>query len=97
MYLKISPMKEVVRFGKKGKISPHYVGPYEIWQRFWKVEYELKLPSEVSSVHSVFNVSMLKKGIGDPESILPIKGRGVEENLSYKEVPIEILDCQLKR
>ena len=49
VYLKISPMKEVVRFSKKGKLSPRYVGPYEILQRVGKVAYELKLPSELSS------------------------------------------------
>ena len=59
VYLKISPMKEVVRFGKKGKLSPCYVGPYEIMQRVGKFSYELKLPSELVSVHLVFHVSML--------------------------------------
>ena len=67
-------MKGVVRFGKKGKLSPHYVGPYEILKRVGKVAYELKLPSELVSVHPVFHISMPKKCIGDPESILPIKG-----------------------
>ena len=66
-------MKGVVRFVKKGKLSPRYVGPYEILQRVGKVAYELKLPSELSLVHSDFHVSMLTKCIGDPKSILPIK------------------------
>ena len=57
-YLKILPIKGVVRFGKKGKLSPPYMGPYEILQRFGKVAYELILPSELASVHSVFHVSM---------------------------------------
>ena len=57
-------MNGVVRYGKKGKLSPCYVGPYEI----------LNLPSEMASVHPIFHVSMLKKCIGDPESILPIEG-----------------------
>ena len=56
MYLKISPMKGVVRFGKQGKLSSHYVGPYDIFQRVGEVAYQLKLPSELSSVHSVFHV-----------------------------------------
>ena len=54
VYLKISPMKEVVRFSKKGKLSPRYVGPYEILQRVGKVAYELKRPSELTSVHRCF-------------------------------------------
>ena len=68
---------------------------YEILKRVRKVAYELKLPSELASVHPVFHVSMLKKCIGDSKSILPIEGIGVQNNLSYKEVPIEILDRQV--
>ena len=81
-------MKGVVRFGKKGKLSPRYVGPYEILQRVGKVAYELKLPSKLASVHPLIHVSMLKKCIGDPESILPIEGLGVKDNLSYEEVSV---------
>ena len=72
VYLEISPMKGVVRFWKKGKLSPRYVGPYEILQMVDKVAYELKLPIEFASFHPIFHVSMLKKCIGDPEHILPI-------------------------
>ena len=66
MYLKISRMKGVVRFGKKGKLSPRYVSSYENFQRVGKVAYELTLPSELTFVHPVFYVSMLKKFIPDP-------------------------------
>ena len=62
-----------------------------------KVSYELKLPSELASVHLVFHVSMLKKCIGDLESILPIEGLGVKDNLSYDEVPVQNLDRQVKK
>ena len=74
VYLKISPMKGVTRFGKKGKLSPLYVGPYKILQRVCKVAYDFRLPSERASVHLVIHVSMLKKFIRDPESIFPIDG-----------------------
>ena len=97
VYLKISPVKGVVRFGKKGKLSPHYVGPYGILQRVGKVAYELKFPSELTVVHPVFHVSMLKKCIGNPECILPIEGLGVKDNLSYKEVLVQILYRQVKK
>ena len=70
VYLKISPMKWVMIFGNKWKLIPHYVGPYEILQRVGNVAYELGLSSELASVHLMFHVSMLKKCIGDPESIL---------------------------
>ena len=96
VYLKISPMKRVVRFVKEGKLSPRYVGPYEILKRVGKVAYELKLPNEFASIHPVFHVSMLKKCIGDPESILPIKGLGFKDNLSYEEIRVQILDRQVK-
>ena len=71
----------MVRFGKKGKLSPRYVGLYEIFQRVGRVTYELKLPSELASVHPVFHVLMLKECIGDPESILLIEGLGVKHDL----------------
>ena len=74
VYLKISPMKGVMRFGRKGKLSLRYVGPYEILQRVGEVACELALPAELASVHPVFHVSMLKKCLGDASSILPVEG-----------------------
>ena len=62
-----------------------------------KVAYELKLPIELAPVHPVFHISMLKKCIGDLMSILPLEGLGMNENLSYEEVPVEILDRQVKK
>ena len=97
VYLKISHIEGVVRFGKKGKLNPHYVGPYEILQRVNKDAYELNLPSELALIYPVFHVSMLKKCIGDPESIFPIEGLGVEDNLSYQEVLVQILDRQVEK
>ena len=55
------------------------------------------MPSELASVHPIFHISMLKKCIGDPESILPIEGLGVKDNLSYEEVPVQILDSQVNK
>ena len=85
------------RFGKKGKLSPYYVGPYKILQRFGKFAYELKLPSKLASVHPIFHISMLKKCIVDPESILPIEGLGINDKLSYEEVTVQIHDRQVKK
>ena len=92
VYLNILPMKWVMRFCRKGKLSPRYVGPYEILQRVGKVAYELEFPAELASVHPVFHVSMLNKCLGDPLSILPVEGFGVGEDLSYEEVHADILD-----
>ena len=67
------------------------MGPYKILQRICKVAYELKLPSELASVHPVFHVSMLKKCIGDPDSILPIKGLGVKKCRNKEVVSVKVL------
>ncbi|WMV25018.1 hypothetical protein MTR67_018403 [Solanum verrucosum] len=92
VYLKISPMKGVMRFGKKGKLSPQYVGPYQILRRVGKVAYKIDLQNKLASVHPFFHVSRLKKCVGDPTSIVSLEGLGVKENLSDKEVSVKILD-----
>ncbi|WMV46562.1 hypothetical protein MTR67_039947 [Solanum verrucosum] len=97
VYLKISPMKGVMRFGKKGKLSTRYIGLYQILIRVGKVAYELDLPNDLATVHPVFHVSMLKKCVGDPTSIVPLEGLGVDESLSYEEVPVVILYRQFKK
>ena len=97
VYLKISPMKGVMRFGKKGKLSPRYIGPYKILRRVGKVVYELDLPNDLAMVHPVFHVSLLRKFIGDENNIVPLQDVTIEENLSYEEVPVEIFDRQVKR
>ena len=97
VYLKISPMKGVVRFCKKEKFSTHYVVPYQILKRVGKVAYELNLSSELASVNSILHVSMLRKCISYRESILPLEGLGVKDNISYEEIPVKILDRQLKK
>ncbi|WMV32509.1 hypothetical protein MTR67_025894 [Solanum verrucosum] len=90
-------MKGVMRFGKKGKLSPRYIGPYRIAKRIGNVAYELELPQELAAVHPVFHISMLKKCIGDPSLILPTESVRIKDNLSYEEIPVEILDRQVCR
>src|SRR5687767_7493794 len=97
VYLKVSPMKGVVRFGKKGKLSPRYIGPYKILKRIGSVAYELDLPNDLAKVHLVFHVSMLRKFIRDASAIVPLNEVTIDEDLTYEEVPIEILDTQVKR
>ncbi|XP_050207545.1 uncharacterized protein LOC126656962 [Mercurialis annua] len=90
-------MKGVIRFGKKGKLAPRYAGPYEIVGRVGSVAYKLALPLEMSQVHLVFHVSMLRKYIPDPERIIQPQEVEIDEDLSYEEEPIEIVDTQIRK
>ncbi|WMV26499.1 hypothetical protein MTR67_019884 [Solanum verrucosum] len=90
-------MKGVMRFGKKGKLSPRYIGPYRISKRIGKVVYELELPQELVAVHPVFHISMLKKCMGDPSLIIPTENIGIKDSLSYEEISVQILDRQVRK
>ncbi|XP_075103947.1 uncharacterized protein LOC142178428 [Nicotiana tabacum] len=97
VFLKVSPMKGVMRFGKKEKLSPRYIGPYRILRRIGHVTFELELPQELDDVHLVFHVSMLKKFMGDSSLVVPTEIIGVKDNLSYEEIPVAILDRQIRK
>ncbi|WMV25148.1 hypothetical protein MTR67_018533 [Solanum verrucosum] len=86
-----------MRFGKKGNLSPKYVGPYRILKRVGKVAYKLEFPAELATVHPVFHISLLKKSVGDLASIVPLKSVDVKDSLTYEEVLVEILDRQVQR
>ncbi|WMV13471.1 hypothetical protein MTR67_006856 [Solanum verrucosum] len=88
-------MKGVMRFGKKWKLNPRYVSPYRILKRISKVAYELELQADLAAVHPVFHISLLKKCVGDPASIVPLESVAVKDSLSYEDVPVEILDRQV--
>jgi hypothetical protein len=92
VFLKVSPWKRVMRFGKKGKLSPRYIGPYEILDRIGTVAYRLALPPSLSHVHDVFHVSLLRKYVRDESHIIHHEPIQLDANLSYEEQPIEILD-----
>ncbi|WMV46949.1 hypothetical protein MTR67_040334 [Solanum verrucosum] len=79
------------------KLSPRYIGPYKISKRIGNVAYELELPLELAAVHSVFHISMLKKYMGDPLLIIPTENIGIKDNISYEEIPVEILDRQFRK
>nr|GEY04033.1 hypothetical protein [Tanacetum cinerariifolium] len=72
--LKVSPWKEVVRFGKRGKLNPRYVGPFKVLAKVRKVAYKLELPQELSRVHHTFHVSNLKKCYADEPLVMPLEG-----------------------
>ncbi|KAL9993804.1 putative nucleotidyltransferase, Ribonuclease H [Helianthus debilis subsp. tardiflorus] len=94
--LKVSPWKGVVRFGKRGKLNPRYVGPFEITERIGPVAYRLNLPAELSAVHNVFHVSNLKKCLSDETLIVPFKELTIDERLQFVEEPVEITDRDVK-
>ncbi|KAF3645805.1 Glucuronokinase G [Capsicum annuum] len=95
VFLKVSPMKGVIWFKKKGKLSPWYVGPYLILKRVGNIAYELDLSSNLSSIHPIFHVLILRKYVGEPSLIVPIKDSGILDSLSNKEVPGGIMDHQV--
>ncbi|MCQ7285395.1 hypothetical protein NP026_23855, partial [Salmonella enterica] len=94
--LKVSPWKGVVRFGKRGKLNPRYVGPFEIIEKIGKVAYKLNLPAELGAVHNVFHVSNLKKCLSDETLIIPFKELTIDERLQFVEEPVEITDRDVK-
>ncbi|KAL0313196.1 UNVERIFIED_CONTAM: Retrovirus-related Pol polyprotein from transposon [Sesamum radiatum] len=89
--------KGIVRFGKQGKLSPKFIGPYQISERVGPLAYRLKLPVELSQIHDVFHVSTLRRYRSDPSHILREPEIEISENLSYVEEPIEILDRTVKK
>ena len=96
VFLKLSPWKGVVRFRKRGKLSPHYIGPFEIVERIGPVAYRLDLPVELSRVHNVFHISMLRKYISDPSHVLETPEIELRDDLSYEEQPVQILGREEK-
>ncbi|KAM1370587.1 hypothetical protein ACFX2F_041029 [Malus domestica] len=96
VFLKLSPWRGVVRFGKRGKLSPRYIGPYVIIERVGEVAYRLELPPELSKVHNVFHVSMLRYYISDPSHVIPPQPLEINPDLTYDEEPVTILDWKDK-
>ncbi|KAK8617479.1 hypothetical protein V6N13_080395 [Hibiscus sabdariffa] len=96
VFLKVSPWKKVMRFGRKGKLSPRYIGPYEIVGRVGPVAYRLLLLPELERIHDVFHVSMLRKYRSDPSHVMPVEEIELNPYLSYDEEPIEVLASDSK-
>jgi hypothetical protein len=92
VYLKVSPMKGVNRFGVKGKLAPQYIGPFPILEQCGPVAYRLQLPESLSAVHNVFHVSQLKKCLRIPNRTIDAVDVTLEPNLTYSEHPIRVLD-----
>ncbi|GKD53155.1 hypothetical protein Tco_1286542 [Tanacetum coccineum] len=93
--LKVSPWKCVVRFGKKKKLAPRFVRPFEIIEKVGYVAYRLDLPEELNGVHNTFHVSNLKKCLADPTLQVPLDEIRVDDKLNFVEEPVEIRNVAL--
>ncbi|KAD4180329.1 hypothetical protein E3N88_28920 [Mikania micrantha] len=94
--LKVSPWKGVIRFRKRGKLSPRFIGPFKIIARVGNVAYRLELPEELKLIHNTFHVSYLRKCLADESTYIPLEDIEVDEKLNYVEKPVEILDHKVK-
>ncbi|GJR63803.1 putative reverse transcriptase domain-containing protein [Tanacetum coccineum] len=95
--LKVSPWKGVVRFGKRGKLNPRYVGPFKVIEKVGTVAYKLELPQQLSRVHNTFQVSNLKKCLSDESLMIPLGELHVDDKLHFMEEPVEVVDRKIKQ
>lgn len=97
MLLKVSPWKWVLRFGKKGKLRPRYIGPYKISEKIGAVAYQLELPEELKAIHNTFHVSNLKKCITEEGVVIPVEDVTVDDKLNFVEKPIAITERKVRK
>ncbi|GJR26531.1 putative reverse transcriptase domain-containing protein [Tanacetum coccineum] len=95
--LKVSPWKGVIRFGKRGKLNPRYIGPFKVLAKVGTIAYKLELLQQVSKVHSTFHVSNLKKCLSDEPLAIPFDEIHIDDKLHFVEEPVEIIDREVKR
>ncbi|GJZ97599.1 putative reverse transcriptase domain-containing protein [Tanacetum coccineum] len=95
--LKVTPWKGVIRFGKRGKLNPHYIRPFQIIERIGQVAYRLELPHELNRIHNVFHVCNLKKCLSDEALIIPLEEIQLNDKLNFVEEPVEIEDHEVKK
>ncbi|GJW87008.1 putative reverse transcriptase domain-containing protein [Tanacetum coccineum] len=95
--LKVSPWKGVIRFGKRGKLNPRYIGPFKILAKVGTLAYRLEIPEQLSRVHSTFHVSNLKKCFVDKPLAIPLDEIQIDDKLNFIEEPVKIMDREVKR
>ena len=89
VFLKVSPMKSMMRFGRKEKLNPRFMGPFEILERVGTLAYKVALLPSLSKIHNVFYVSTLRNYVFDPSHIVELEPIQIFEYLNYEEVPIQ--------
>ncbi|XP_028061583.1 uncharacterized protein LOC114265041 [Camellia sinensis] len=97
VFIKVTLMKGQTRFGKKGKLSPRYIGPFQILERLGHVAYQIDLPPGMEQVHNVFHVSMLRGYLRDPFHVINYHQIVLDDDMVYEEKPVRILDRQVKQ
>ena len=95
-FLKVLPWKKVMRFGKKGKLSPRFIGSYEVIEKVGPVAYRLALPPDLEKIHNVFHVSMLRRYRSDPSHVVFAETIELRPDLTYEEELVEILAREVK-
>nr|GEY52600.1 putative reverse transcriptase domain-containing protein [Tanacetum cinerariifolium] len=95
--LKVSPWKGVIRFGKHGKLSPQYIGPFEIIERIGPVAHKLELPEKLHGIHNTFHVSNLKKCLANENLVIPLEEVQLDKKLHFIKEPVEIMDQEVKQ
>ncbi|GJY22428.1 putative reverse transcriptase domain-containing protein [Tanacetum coccineum] len=95
--LKVSPWKGVIRFGKRGKLSPWYIGPIKIIERIGPVAYKLELHEKLRGIHNTFHVSNLKRCLADENLIIPLEEIQLDDKLHFIEEPVGIMDREVKQ
>ncbi|XP_028086187.1 uncharacterized protein LOC114287105 [Camellia sinensis] len=88
VFVKVTPMKGHTKFGKKGKLSPRYIGPFQILERLDPVVYRIALPPGMEQVHNVFHISMLQSYLRDPSHVINYHQIKLDDNMGYEEQPI---------
>lgn len=94
--LKVSPWKGVMRFGKKGKLSPRYIGPFEILKKMGPLAYQLALPPDLQHIHDVFHVPVVREYHSDFRHVITYEPVEIRPNLTYEEQPVQILDHKVQ-
>ncbi|XP_016743182.1 uncharacterized protein [Gossypium hirsutum] len=96
VFLKVSPRKKIMRFGRKGKLSPRFIWPYRILKRVGLIAYQLEFPPELEKIHDVFHVLMLRRYRSDPSHVVPVEETEVKLDLTIEEEPVQILERDVK-